>query len=377
MRDHRRLLVCAFLTDASLYVAFAALPFRALELGAGPARLGILPTLYAAAYMASATLGGRLSDRVPRLALARAGSALFVAGCLALALAPGLAAVFLTLPVLGLALGFFWSPLQAAVADRTAPGRLSAAVSSFNVAWSLGKGTGLVVGGALTEVLDPRTALLLAGFPVLANLVILPRRRAEPPPAAESGAEPPRPPQEPGLLVRAWLANALAFGTAGTLNMHAPGYLLARGAGPAAFGGMLGAVFLVQTLTFVAQRHLRPSRRLLVGACAIAAAGLGVFVLTSAHALRVLAAVPLGIAFGTAYHASIHASLDRREGRGKAAGLHEAILGAGSSSLPLLGGAAAAAGSLAAPFGVAAAALVVGLVVMATGRGAAPRAGAG
>jgi len=377
MRDHRRLLACAFLTDASLYVAFAALPFRALELGAGSARIGILPTLYAAAYMASATLGGRLSDRVSRLALARAGSALFVAGCLALAFAPGLGSVFLTLPVLGLGLGFFWSPLQAAVADRTPPGRLSAAISSFNVAWSLGKGTGLVVGGALTEALDPRTALLLAGFPVLANLVLLPRRRAEPAPREEAAAPDPAPTPDPGLLVRAWLANALAFGTAGTLNMHAPAYLLARDAGPRAFGVMLGAVFLVQTATFLAQRRLRPTRGTLVAACASAVVGLGVFVLTSAHALRVLAAVPLGIAFGTAYHASIHASLDRAEGRGKAAGLHEALLGAGSSSLPLLGGVAAAGGSLAAPFGVAAAALAVGLGIIATGRGPARRGAAG
>jgi predicted MFS family arabinose efflux permease len=377
MRDTRRLFVCAFLTDASLYLAFAALPFRALELGAGPARIGILPTLYAAAYMASATLGGRLSDRVSRLALARGGSALFAAGCLALALAPGLPAVFATLPVLGLALGFFWSPLQAALADRAEPGRLAAAVSSFNVSWSLGKGTGLVLGGAITEALEPRTALLVAGFPVLVNLALLPRARAA---AGAAGAEPPAPaapPADPGLLVRAWAVNAIAFGTAGTMNMHAPAYLLARGAGPAAFGAMLGAVFLVQTLAFVAQRAFRPSRRGLIGACAAAIAGLGLFVLWSALPLRVLAAVPLGVAFGTAYHASIHASLDRREGRGRAAGFHEAILGAGSSSLPLLGGAAAAAGSLAAPFGVAAAALAAGLLLTATGRGGARRAAAG
>jgi hypothetical protein len=273
--------------------------------------------------------------------------------------------------VLGLGLGFFWSPLQAAVADRTAPGGLSAAISSFNVSWSLGKGTGLLVGGALTEALDPRTVLLVAGFPVLINLVLLPRGRGLAGEAAAVDSSPPSPPPEPGLLGRAWLANALAFGTAGTLNMHAPGYLLARGAGPAAFGAMLGAVFLVQTLTFVAQRKMRPSRGTLVGACAAAVGGLGLFVLTSGHALRVLAALPLGVAFGTAYHASIHASLDRREGRGRAAGLHEALLGAGSSSLPLLGGAAAAAGSLAAPFGVAAAALAVGLAIIGPGRGSA------
>ena len=75
---------------------------------------------YALAYMTTASLGGRLSDRVPRLTLARAGGALFFLGCLALSQAPGKLFVFLALPVLGLGLGFFWSPVQAALSDRAA-----------------------------------------------------------------------------------------------------------------------------------------------------------------------------------------------------------------------------------------------------------------
>ena len=61
MRSCLRLFVCAFVTDASLYLAFAALPFRAMELGAGPARIGILPTLYAAAYFLSANAAKNIS----------------------------------------------------------------------------------------------------------------------------------------------------------------------------------------------------------------------------------------------------------------------------------------------------------------------------
>ena len=81
MRGAWRLFVAAFLTDSALYLAFAALPFRAIELGAGPSRLGILPTLYAGAYMSCASVAGRLSDRMPRLALARVACAVFVLGC--------------------------------------------------------------------------------------------------------------------------------------------------------------------------------------------------------------------------------------------------------------------------------------------------------
>jgi predicted MFS family arabinose efflux permease len=367
MRSCLRLFCAAFLTDASLYLAFAALPFRAIDLGAGPARLGILPTLYAAAYMLSATIGGRLSDRFSRLALARGGCGLFFAGCLALATAPSTALLFLALPVLGLGLGFFWSPLQAAVADRTPAERLAPTVAGFNVAWSLGKGTGLVLGGVLTEALQPQTALLVAGFPVLVSILLLPRAPVapQPPPAPE----PPGPARPDRFVPLAWATNALAFGTASTLNMHAPKLLLARGGGPAAFGVMLGSVFVVQTATFAAAGRFRPSRATLRVACALGAVGVALFLAVAGSPLRIAAAVPLGIAFGLAYHASIHASLDRPHGRGRAAGLHEMLLGAGSSSLPLLGGAAAAAsGSLAAPFLLAGAALLAGLALVSAAR---------
>ncbi len=103
-----RLFVAAFLTDASLYLAFAALPFRAMELGAGSTGLGILPTLYAVAYMATASLAGRWSDRVPRLALARTGGALFLVGCFLLSRAPSLISLDLALPILGLGLLAIW-----------------------------------------------------------------------------------------------------------------------------------------------------------------------------------------------------------------------------------------------------------------------------
>ncbi|MGQ0721657.1 MAG: MFS transporter [Candidatus Eiseniibacteriota bacterium] len=355
-----RLLAAAFLTDASLYLAFAALPFRAIDLGAGPAQLGILPTLYAGAYMFSASFGGRLSDRVPRLVLARRALLLFSAGCLALALAPGSAALYASLPLLGAALGFFWSPLQAAVSDRCPVESLPRAVAAFNISWSLGKGTGLVLGGLLTEALRPEVALLVAALPPLLTFAVLPRSEPAtvpahaPPPGAHA--------HSPAFLPLAWITNALAFGTASTLNMHAPRLLLDRGAGPTAFGVMLGSVFVVQTATFALLARRRPSPPSLFTAYAFALAGLALFVAAVGSPFRLVAALPLGAAFGLAYQASIQASLDRPSGRGRAAGWHETILGAGSSSLPLLGGLVAAAHQdLAAPFVVAGVLLAGGL----------------
>jgi predicted MFS family arabinose efflux permease len=359
-----RLLAAAFLTDASLYLAFAALPFRAIDLGAGPARLGILPTLYAGAYMFSASLGGRLSDRLPRLVLARRALLLFSAGCVALALAPGSVALYAALPLLGAALGFFWSPLQAALSDRCPLESLPRAIAAFNVSWSLGKGTGLVLGGMLTEALRPEVALLVAALPPLAIFAVLPR--SGPASAPADPRLPEVPSRAPAFLPLAWITNALAFGTAGTLNMHAPRLLLERGAGPTAFGVMLGSVFVVQTATFALLSRRRPSPSGLFAAYGLALAGLTLFVTTAGSSLRVAAALPLGAAFGLAYHASIQASLERPSGRGRAAGWHETILGAGSSSLPLLGGLAASARQdLAAPFVVAGVLLAGGLGISA------------
>ena len=109
-------LLAAFLQDTALALVFAALPFRATELGAGPVSLGLLPTLYAAGYMLSASLGGRVSDRVPRLALVRRAGLAFSVVAASLAFADRLGVLFALLPLAGLALGFYWSPLQAALA---------------------------------------------------------------------------------------------------------------------------------------------------------------------------------------------------------------------------------------------------------------------
>lgn len=366
MRVPPSLFVSAFLTDASLYLVFAAIPFRALALGAGPVALGAIPGLYALAYMASASRAGRLSDRVPRLRMAAAAAIAAMACIVAVAAAPSLALLFAALPPLGISLGFFWSPLQAAVSDRVEPRDLGRALGMFNASWTLGKGAGLVLGGLVTAAASPRVVLLLAALPLLGTVLLLARRH---PGAAPASAEPVAVDAVPARVVRlAWMTNALAYGFVGTVNMHGPRWLLAQGVGPAAFGALLGAVFGVQVLVFLRSHDRRVTPPLLL--VSLASALVALVILVTAHGpMRAAAALPFGLATGLAYHASLRASVDRPHGRGRAAGLHEAILGAGSTSVPLLGGwAAAATGSLSAPFLVAAACLAAGLGIVAISR---------
>lgn len=367
------LFLAAFLNDAGLYLVFAALPFRALELGAGPVGLGWLPTLYAGAYMFSASQGGRLSDRVPRLTLARVGCLLFAGGCLLLSFASSLATLYASVPTLGLAMGCFWAPIQAAVSERVPPSRLPEVVATFNISWSLGKGAGLILGGLLVELATPQTVTLLAVAPVLITAIVLPRRKAQAAAVAAararetsgaavtSGEEDVASPRELGL---AWMTNAIAFGLVSTVNMHAPKFLLSVGSGPSDFGLLFGSVFGVQTITFLVLARFRPGRSSSRWALSLGVIAVVWFVLAPSFAWRLAAAVPFGIATGIAYEASLRASLRRPHGRGRATGMHEAVLGAGTSSMPLLAGAAASAtGSLAAPFWVAGGVLAAGFVV--------------
>ena len=356
------LFVAAFLTDLALYLIFAAIPFRALELGAGPLGLGSLPTLYAGSYMLMAALGGRLSDRFSRIGLARTGCCLFVAGAVGLASVRTLPLLYLVTPALGVALGLFWSPVQAALSDRFTPGRLPRAMAAFNMAWSLGKGLGLVIGGTVVDLAAPRTVFLIAAAPVVVTALVLPRRAA-----AGDGVEGAHDATEPIPMRRvrlAWITNALAFGLVGTVNMHAPRFLLDLGGNASDFGLLLGLVFAVQTLTFAGLARHRPDRWAAPLALGCGLLAMLVFLTAPGPGWRLAAAIPFGLATGIAYDASLHASLHRPSGRGRAAGLHEMVLGGGSSSLPLAAGLASrATGSLAAPFHLAMLVLAAGCLL--------------
>lgn len=356
------LFAAAFLNDAALYLIFAALPFRAIELGAGPLGLGTLPTLYAGAYMLSAAQAGRLSDRFSRLSLARVGCVCFALGTIGLAAVPSLPILYLVTPALGLAMGLFWSPIQAALSDRVAASALPRAISGFNMAWSLGKGTGLVVGGLLIDLAAPRAVFLVAAVPVLLTAIVLPRKAVKPVDGDEAVGSASRLTDRQVRV--AWVTNAIAFGLVGTVNMHAPRFLLDLGSRASDFGLLLGAVFAVQTLTFLGLARHRPGRWASPLALVCGLAAILLFLYAPGSGWRLLAAVPFGLGTGIAYDASLHASLHRPSGRGRAAGLHEMVLGGGSSSLPLLAGwAARGTGSLSAPFQVSVLILTLAILV--------------
>ncbi len=370
----RRLCAVSFLVDLAHYLVFGAIPFQAIRLGADPFALGLVPALYAVTYVIASMAAGRLSDRMSRLALVRAGVVLCAIASVAIAATDRLGVLLALVPLAGLALGLFWSPVQAAVSDAATARGLSGALGAFNVSWSAGKGLGFLLAGVITQSTRAEIAVAAGVVPLLVSLAILPRG-----PEPHARAAPSDAPAVPWRFVLlAWLGNALAYGVSGTLNVHAPAFLVARGEGALGFGVFLGVVFAVQTATFAWTIRRVPSTGTLAGAHAAGIVALAIFLAVPGPVGALASALPLGFGLALAYQASLYASLHREMGRGSAAGIHESVLAIGSSIVPLLGGAiAASSGSLAAPFIVCLALLAAALAASAAARASGSKRPAG
>lgn len=359
----RRLIASAFFMDAGFFLVLAAIPYQVLALGGGAVALGAVPSISSVTYIVTTLAAGRWSDRHGRRRLACWGNACFILFALISSRIGSLPLQALAMPLLGFGTALYWPVVQAAIGDLAGGGRLTRAIGLFNVSWSAGKMLGYLLGGVLLATLGLRGAFAAGALLVAIASVCLPRGggepggaepagrprpQASPPPPAEPGAAPsPERPAAPDAPLRrafrhmAWIANFAAYGAGGVLNHHLPKWFAVRGWDEWRFGALLALVFLGQTAAFLLLagrvRFAYSVRRLLLPQAA-AAVAMGLLPLAGAYGLLAAAAPLLGAAFGVCYAASIFYSLDTGEGRGRNAGIHESLVGAGVFMVPLLGG---------------------------------------
>jgi MFS family permease len=368
----RRIQVAAFCMDGGFFLISTAVPFKVLQLGGGPVALGLAPAVASLAYVAFTLLTGRWSDRGGRTWFCWAGNVSLVAFAVLAYQIHSLGLLIAALVLMSLGKALFWPVLQATLGDLSAPGRLERNTAAFNVSWSSGKALGFLAGGLLLARFGFQVTFLCGSALVVGSFLALPRpgpmqraveavRGLVAPSAGAttaSGLAGVSASLRTAFRRMAWLANLASYGTAGVLGYHLPDWFSRQGWHAGRFGLFLAVIFLVQTVVlgllgwrvrfaFSAGRLLAP--QLLALAAAALLPLLGGF-------LPVLLLAPLfGLAFGITYAGSIYYSLHAAEQRGRNAGIHEALVGAGGFLPPLLGGLAARwSGWLGAPYLLAA-----------------------
>jgi MFS family permease len=345
--------------DLLFFMAWHAIPALALRRGASSSQLGLLQTTSSVAYVAVCLWAGRLADRVPKPRLMTIGCAGILAWCVGLALSGSLNALYALVAFGGIAGAIFWPAIQGALGAETPPERMDRALGLFNVTWSAGKAAGFFAAGAISAWMEPSTTLWIAAALAFPTWLLLPRDER---PAVRDPAHP-RGEERAVFRTLGYVANFAAFGVGSAFQIQFLKYLKEAGPGsrlgPETFFGIfLGSVFAAQTVSFwLLQRGEAWAYRrgLLYASQAVLAAGvLGVAAAPSD--LLILALTPVvGAGLGFSYASSIYYSLHGPADHGRYAGLHEAVLGAGTVLVPLLGGALAdATGELRAPYWLAA-----------------------
>ncbi len=375
-----RLLASGFLADFQLYLIYTALPFKALRLGAGPFELGALAAISTGSYALLVGYFGKTSDRLPRTQMARFSCLGILLCCIGMTAAPDIPWLFLAAPFAGGSMSPFWPSVQAGVADLSPPSRLERNLGRFNLAWTLGKASGFLVGGTVVARWGDAATFTLASCVAFTNFFVLPalprtsaapaaKLRGESETGGHAGAEGDVGSEDMAAGYRrpAWVANGVAYGVGATLNHHYPRLVREFGWSAHTFGLFLGLVYLTQAVTFVALT-LRPQRwRFRRAPLYVPQLLMLVAVVTLPLADRgrvLLSALVFGFALGSCYSASIYYSLHAAARRGRNAGIHERAIGIGSMGVPFLGGwLAREQGGLWVPYAVAGAIVAVGLVV--------------
>lgn len=363
--------------DGGFFLIMVAMPFKVLDLGGGGFTLGLAAAIGAVTYIAAAPLVGRWSDRTSRTLLCLIGGAVLIACAAAAWLVRDLTALLALQALLGVGKAFYWPVVQATLADLSGGAERLRVLGRFNVAWSSGKTVGFLAGGLMLKAWGFGAVYATGAASVALAFLLLPRGRVVAGAMAAAGSgdgkgavAAPIGEVDPAVLRRfrtmGWLANTAAYGAFGILTHHLPQWVLGRGWDPGHYGWFLGAILASQTVVLAllgGPVKLAWSAPRLWAPQALGLVAVGVIPLaTGLGGLLVLAPV-IGLACGVSYAASIFYSLAAATGRGRYAGIHEGLIGAGGFLPPLVAGMLVGGGlGLGAPYLLAAALLAAALI---------------
>jgi predicted MFS family arabinose efflux permease len=257
----------------------------------------------------------------------------------------------------GLGMAVFWPAFQAWVAESRNGSGLARNIGSFNMSWTASHLVGPTLAGFLFAV-HTRLPFWLAAS--LCLLLFLAMRVS----VSERGPAPQKETESPGLesagsrqgmnfLYAIWIANFASFFILANARYQFPKLAREMEINPYTIGLLMSCLGLAQFSGFFLLRgsgRWHFSKLHLFGAQGLAAAGLGLLFASNRPGLFALAFLMLGLCASLTYYSSLYYAVRLLKRKGKGAGLHESILGGGVVLGPLLGGIAAHAAGLRAPY---------------------------
>lgn len=365
-----RYCLSGFLFNWLGFVFWTVVPIVAERHHPSATQLALLQTASSVVYVLSSLVSGGLSDRVSRSALARVGVLCGIGACAATVYINNLSLLYLAAPLMGLGGSIYWPSIQGAVGAESEPSRVERSIGWFNVSWSVGKTLGFVVAGWLAQRHGAALTLWIAVGAAAPVFFLYPGDRKH---HAQGHLEPGRA-DTAVYRTMGYIANFMAFGAGNVFSnqfyKYAETMKLGNGNPGTLFGLVLGAMYGTQTILFLVlqrgsawtyRRGLLYGTQFLAGAAAVA-----VTFLARPEALLAAAAL-VGVGLGFVNASSIYYSLHGPANHGKYAGLHEAVLGAGSFLVPLAGGATAdLTHDLRMPYWLAGAGTVVAIAIQET-----------
>jgi predicted MFS family arabinose efflux permease len=342
-----------FLQAALIHSAYSVVrpmvSYRALDLGASSAQIGVLAASFAVLPLLLAFVVGRRADTLGPGRLVVAGSALLTLGCVAALLAPGFAVLLLAAAGLGLA------QLLTMVGQQTT-------VARGTVGLERDRGFGsLTASASVGQMLGPPLALSLAGWAatrgwsestvglgvaaVLALLAVLVLARPKPIAAAEAGSSEPTTSRRAfSELIRtdgmwqAMLTSGTVLAALDLLMAFLPVWAEERGVSVTTVGWLLAVRALVSLLSRVGVVHLVEalSRRwTFVGSLVLGVVGLALLPFVDvAGAVLVMCLLGVGLGLAQPLTLSWVSNISAPNVRGAAIGLRLTANRLGQTVLP-------------------------------------------
>ena len=349
------LVIASFFTDFLLAASGLAVQNLGIYIHKAPDyALGLLGAMSAVAYTIGCLFTGALSDRYGRKRCVVAACIMCSATWFIIPQMRSWVGVVMIVPFTGLGMSLFWPSIQAWLAELSTDAKsLNRNLGMFNVMWSFGLTLGPLATGYLWGVNHLATfylpGILLLG---IIPLTLLTPRGQQSTAQIEAGEEPH--PRADLFLRLAWIGNFTICFVGATILTLFPKLGSTLEYSTATVGWMLFSYRAAGMLMFaLVSIETRWQYRLwpMVATEALAVIGLVFAIFAKSPVLFVLGFALAGACAGVTYVASLFYSLHgNKHEKGHMSGLHEAVLGSGMFLGPLVGGFAAQATNLRAPY---------------------------